>query len=67
MELRCLGQTSGFRGCEPWVNSKPLPPSRRGWGGGEKTPVSLSAGDLLPEIRFLSLYEILALICETRG
>lgn len=29
MELRCLGQTSGFRGCEPWVNFKLLPPSRR--------------------------------------
>ena len=27
MELSCLGQTSGSRGREPWVNFKLLPPS----------------------------------------
>lgn len=40
MELRCLGQTSGFRGREPWVNFKLLPPSRREGGrkGGQEAP-----------------------------
>lgn len=51
MELRRLGQTSGFRGHEPWVNFKLLPPSRSE-GGRAGGPVGLRSGDLLPEISF---------------
>lgn len=64
MELRGLGQTSGSLGCEPWVNFKPLPPSRRGGAGGRRPdcwrPVQENR---LQKFRLL----LLILICEKRG
>lgn len=66
MELRGLGQTSGSLGCEPWVNFKPLPPSRRG-GGDCWRPVQENRLQKCRLLRLLSVYEILTLICEKRG
>lgn len=65
MELRCLGQTLGSRGREPWVNfTKPPPPPHPTPSRREREALSP------PEFRFfplLSLYDILAVVCETRG
>lgn len=67
MELRGLGQTSGSLGCEPWVNFKPLPPSRRRWGPDSWRPVQENRLQKFRLLCLLSLYETLTLICEKRG